>query len=114
MRQRGCKEEFVPNPELLAIGQVDFLPAAALSEEELAKQRADAEALVEAEAASTRCAGLRRVALFILNELLAGAGWAFDRSLQWTTYLPSMDYCFGNSSCVAAWTSSFCGKLLPL
>ncbi|KAK9829795.1 hypothetical protein WJX72_007953 [[Myrmecia] bisecta] len=36
---RGCNEVFVPNPELLAKGQVDFLPATAMTPEELEKQR---------------------------------------------------------------------------
>lgn len=39
MRQRGCREEFVPNAELFEQGKVDFLPAAALTEEELERQR---------------------------------------------------------------------------
>lgn len=39
---RGCREAFLPNEELLAIGKVDFLPAAALTPEELERQRAKA------------------------------------------------------------------------
>lgn len=43
MRQRGCKEEFVPDPELMAVGEVDFLPAAKLDEAALARQKEAAE-----------------------------------------------------------------------
>ena len=48
MKQQGCKEEFVPNADLLADGLVDFLPAAALSPEELERQRQVAEATAKA------------------------------------------------------------------
>lgn len=48
LRSRGCKEEFVPNQELLAEGQVDFLVAAAASEEELAARAAAVKALAKA------------------------------------------------------------------
>ncbi|KXZ55763.1 hypothetical protein GPECTOR_2g1313 [Gonium pectorale] len=47
LKDRGCKEEFVPNPTLLLEGQVDFLPARDLSVEEMAAER-------EAEAARMR------------------------------------------------------------
>ncbi|GIL53949.1 hypothetical protein Vafri_9515 [Volvox africanus] len=47
LRDRGCKEDFTPNPTLLLEGQVDFLPARNLTEEELAAER-------EAEAARMR------------------------------------------------------------
>lgn len=43
IKDRGCKEEFVPNPTLLLDGQVDFLPAAALDEAQIAARRAAAE-----------------------------------------------------------------------
>ena len=48
MKQQGCKEEFVPNADLLADGLVDFLPAAALTPEELERQRLVAEATAKA------------------------------------------------------------------
>ncbi|GLC44486.1 hypothetical protein PLESTB_000068200 [Pleodorina starrii] len=47
LRDRGCKEDFTPNPTLLLEGQVDFLPARNLTDEELAAER-------EAEAARMR------------------------------------------------------------
>jgi hypothetical protein len=37
--QKGCKEEFVPNPDLLAEGLVDFLAAKSLTPEDLEIQR---------------------------------------------------------------------------
>ena len=39
IRQKGCKEEFVPNPDLLADGLVDFMAAKSLTAEELEIQR---------------------------------------------------------------------------
>jgi hypothetical protein len=48
IRQRGCREEFVPDAALLAEGRVDFLPAAALSAEELQRQRELAEEAAKA------------------------------------------------------------------
>ncbi|CAL8471625.1 g11167 [Coccomyxa elongata] len=39
IKARGCKEEFIAKPDLLAEGKVDFEPAAALTEEELAARR---------------------------------------------------------------------------
>eukprot|EP00891_Asterochloris_glomerata_P003517 jgi/Astpho2/3517/Aster-06431 len=36
---RGCKEDFQPNPSLLQNGQVDFMPAKAMSAEDLEEQR---------------------------------------------------------------------------
>ncbi|GFR47804.1 hypothetical protein Agub_g9580 [Astrephomene gubernaculifera] len=47
LRERGCVEEFTPNPTLLQEGQVDFLPARSLTDTELAAER-------EAEAARMR------------------------------------------------------------
>ncbi|KAG2491838.1 hypothetical protein HYH03_009794 [Edaphochlamys debaryana] len=47
LKDRGCKEEFTPNATLLLEGQVEFLPARNLSDEELAAER-------EAEAARMR------------------------------------------------------------
>lgn len=44
IRNRGCIEEFIPDPAVLADGKVEFLAAAALTEEEMQRQR-DAEAL---------------------------------------------------------------------
>lgn len=40
IRERGCREQFMPNATLLVDGLVDFLPAQSLSPEELAKQKA--------------------------------------------------------------------------
>ncbi|KAL3161552.1 hypothetical protein ABBQ32_010419 [Trebouxia sp. C0010 RCD-2024] len=37
--QRGCKEDFQPDPELMKNGKVDFLPAKAMTPEELAEQQ---------------------------------------------------------------------------
>lgn len=44
IKNRGCVEEFVPVPELLADGQVDFQQISSISKEEAAKQRSDAAA----------------------------------------------------------------------
>lgn len=47
LKERGCKEEFTPNPTLLLEGQVDFLTARELTDEEMAAE-------MEAEAARSR------------------------------------------------------------
>ncbi|KAG2447281.1 hypothetical protein HYH02_007611 [Chlamydomonas schloesseri] len=39
LRERGCKEDFTPNPTLLLEGQVEFLAARNLTDEELAAER---------------------------------------------------------------------------
>ena len=48
IRTRGCKEDFISDPELLAEGKVEFLATDALSPEELERQRALAAAAVRA------------------------------------------------------------------
>jgi hypothetical protein len=48
IKQRGCREEFVANADVLEQGKVEFLPAAALSAEELERQRLAAEAAAKA------------------------------------------------------------------
>lgn len=45
IKSRGCKEEFVANPDLLAEGKVDFLPADALTPQQLDERRASEAAL---------------------------------------------------------------------
>ncbi len=40
MKSRGCKEEFILDSTLVENGQVDFLPAAAMTAEQLEKQKA--------------------------------------------------------------------------
>ncbi|KAL4439433.1 hypothetical protein ABPG77_008762 [Micractinium sp. CCAP 211/92] len=85
IRQRGCKEEFVPNADLLAEGQVDFLPAAALSPEELERQRQ----LAEAAAKSTRTVGFEldgapaSFDLFFKQALKTNGGWMYDLSVTY-------------------------------
>ncbi|KAG2434162.1 hypothetical protein HXX76_007889 [Chlamydomonas incerta] len=39
LKDRGCKEEFTPNASLLLEGQVEFLPARNLTDEEMAAER---------------------------------------------------------------------------
>ncbi|KAF8065577.1 hypothetical protein HT031_003178 [Scenedesmus sp. PABB004] len=51
LRARGCVEEFVPNPELLADGQVDFLPPTGGGEAAAAAGAAAAAAAAESGAA---------------------------------------------------------------
>ncbi|KAL4437252.1 hypothetical protein ABPG75_004391 [Micractinium tetrahymenae] len=80
IRQRGCKEEFVPNADLLGEGQVDFLPAAALSPEELERQRQ----LAEAAAKATRTVGFDMDSapasfdLFYKHSYQTNGGWMYD------------------------------------
>lgn len=38
LKQRGCNEEFEPNPAMLADGMVEFLPCRTLSAEEMEAQ----------------------------------------------------------------------------
>lgn len=80
IRQRGCKEEFVAKADLLAEGKVDFLPAAALSPEELERQRQ----LAEAAAKATRTVGFEldgapvAFDLFFKNSYQTNGGWMYD------------------------------------
>lgn len=54
LRDRGCKEEFTPNPNLLLEGQVEFLPVRNLSEAELQAEK-DAEVVRMASKRSCSC-----------------------------------------------------------
>ncbi|KAK9840654.1 hypothetical protein WJX81_007501 [Elliptochloris bilobata] len=83
MRTRGCKEDFVPNPELLQEGMVDFLASKALSPEELATQRERLQALTKA----TSVVGLdldgERVSfeLRFRNTYKTNGGYMFDAAV---------------------------------
>jgi len=48
IQSRGCKEDFIPNPDLLSEGKVEFLAADALSQEEVDRQKLAAETLMKA------------------------------------------------------------------
>lgn len=80
IKQRGCCEEFVPNVDMLEQGKVEFLPAAALSAEELERQRLVAEEAAKA----TRTVQFEvdgapaTFDLFFTNSWKTNGGWMYD------------------------------------
>ncbi|KAK9918864.1 hypothetical protein WJX75_007628 [Coccomyxa subellipsoidea] len=80
IKSRGCKEEFVAKQDLLLEGKVDFEPAAALTEEELAQRREQAAQLSKA----TRTVGFTldgepaQFELRIRNDYKTNGGRMFD------------------------------------
>jgi hypothetical protein len=80
IRSRGCKEDFLPNLELLAQGEVEFLAADALSPEEVERQRALAEA---ANRATRHCSAVVEgetlsFDLFFAASIKSNGGYMFD------------------------------------
>ncbi|PNW72346.1 hypothetical protein CHLRE_16g671950v5 [Chlamydomonas reinhardtii] len=83
LRDRGCKEDFTPNPTLLLEGQVEFLAARNLSDEEMAAEReAEAERMRGRRSCSCLVDGQERTfhTNYLLKHVTAG-GHLMDLSV---------------------------------
>eukprot|EP00803_Ostreobium_quekettii_P010351 evm.model.scf_81.7 EVM.evm.TU.scf_81.7 scf_81:74400-78145(-) len=84
IRKRGCREQFMPNASLLVEGQVDFVPAEALSPEELEKQKKEMERIMQA---SKKCKTVvdgqeSDFTLFFKSKFPTNGGYMIDVSVN--------------------------------